>query len=249
MINDYYRAKSKDDAWNHIQNGAKILGGGNQISRNQENVDEVVDLQELELNEIKVHDGSLIIGANVKLQHISENLKIWDSLKKVIVQEFNLNTRNSASIAGAAISGSGRSNLTGWLICSDAKFHLYPSSLIYKTEALRNINYQNEGFIDHISIALDNQILWRMVSRTPDDFPLVSVFIKRNNEKKIVNTVLVGFGEKPLILKEELESKNASETLIKLINNARSQYTNKFCSIDYYKNSAALLLNRILVEE
>jgi CO/xanthine dehydrogenase FAD-binding subunit len=249
MIKEYYRAKSKDDAWKHIKTGAKILGGGNHISRNQEDIDYVVDLQNLKLDHIKEINGFLKLDANVTLQNILENHKTWDSLKKVIDQEYKLNTRNSATISGAAVSGNGRSNLVGWLICSDAKFRMYPSSLIVKSEDLCRINFQEQGFIDQISIPMNTNISWRMVSRSPDDFPLVSIFINKDKNDEIIKIVLIGFGEIPLILQDSFDPISVETELIKLIDTSHSQFTNKFCSLSYFKQTAVLLLNRLLVEE
>jgi len=248
MIQDYIRAKSKDEVVELLEKGYSILGGGTYLSRNQDTAIGLIDIQDLGLNQIKPNKEALEIGAFCSFGEICNNPYIWETFKSAIQQELKINQRNKTTIAGHTLVANGFSNILGWLVCADASVHYYPENGIYPNKIIeKHLHNESEKdfrpFIDSIMIPLETSIVWEMISRTPDDFPLVGVFYNQNSDHTCIT--LTGFCE--VIVKFEI---NNTPTILeffqKQLINAHSQFTNKYVSFDYYFNASSHILRRLL---
>ncbi|PKN85637.1 MAG: hypothetical protein CVU46_10420 [Chloroflexi bacterium HGW-Chloroflexi-8] len=248
MIQDYIRVKTKDEVVGLLEKGYTILGGGTYLSRNQEDVLGLIDIQELGLNKIIPIEDDLVIDSYCTFTEILDNPNVWDSLKDVILQESKINSRNMTTIAGHLLVADGFSNILGWLVCADATIHYYPDKNPYpnKIPEINSLFKSKEtfnSFIDSINIPINTCIVWEVISRTPDDFPLVGVFYNKKTDCSII--ALTGFCNKVLLFKfnDDLKIYEDFETQLLI---AHSQYSNRFISFDYYLKTSTLVLKRLL---
>src|SRR5690348_6809949 len=99
MITVYHRPQTLDEALTLLsQPGPEPI--------------QAVDLQSLGLNTINKKGGELAIGATATLQALLESKDCPQALKTAIKFEAPLNLRNSATVAGTAVSSDGRSTFT-----------------------------------------------------------------------------------------------------------------------------------------
>lgn len=248
MIQEYFRARTKQEALSKISKGYLPIGGGTYISQHQDDIFGVVDLQDLGLGQIKQENDHMIFGATTTLQDIYNCPSVDKSLKDVIAQEVKPNMRNAVTIAGQICMGDGFSNLQAWLICADVRINLYPSHEALLVQPMIHCQDQSKGsFIESVSIMENVNIRWDVVSRTADDIPLVGVFYSDRNDGS-ARITLSGFNQHIQCLDIHDKSR-ISEKLSDYLINAHSQYNNKFVSFKYFLKNSQVLLERIISKE
>jgi len=243
MIQDYVRAKSKEEVVELVRKGYTILGGGTFLSQHQENVFGLVDIQNIGLNVISIENQELMVGAGAKFTDIVANNLIPESFKEAINQELKPNARNAATIGGYISVYNRYSNIQAWLTCAQAKVQLFPQHGSYKQDVESYYSTDvKDRLIEGINILPDPKITWKMVSRTPDDFPLLSIFANHLPDKKIIT--ILGFSNKFLTFQI-----NNDEILIDKLENlfkiSHSQYNNQYISINYFKKAATEVLDEL----
>ncbi len=248
MIKDYVRAKTPQEAASKIRKGYLPLGGGTYISQNQDNIVGVVDLQDLDLKQIKYDEDRLIFGSTTTLNEIALSDLVNNSLKVVICQEVKPNMRNTITIAGQICMGHGFSNIQAWLMCADVRFSVYSSKQTYVVQPMNSCQEQSKGsFIEKVSILANANIRWDTISRAPDDIPMVGVFFL-DREDGSCRITLSGFNQHIQMI-EIHEKSRIEEKLSDYLINAHSQFTNKFISFNYFYKNSLVLLDRIISKE
>jgi CO/xanthine dehydrogenase FAD-binding subunit len=244
MIQDYVRAKSKDEVVELVRKGYTILSGGTYLSQHQDNVFGLVDIQNIGLNEISTDNQELLVGAGAKFADIVANNLIPKSFKEVISQEQKQNALNAATIGGYISVYNCSSNIQAWLTCAQAQVQFFPHEGIFKqdVEGFYSTNVKDR-LIESINIMLNLNITWKMVSRTPDDFPLLSIFVNHLREKKLIT--LLGFSNKFLTFQLENDEK-VIEKLESVLKISHSQFTNQFISFNYFKKTTRMILTELL---
>lgn len=244
MIQDYVRAKSKEEVVEFVRKGYTILSGGTYLSQHQDNVFGLVDIQNIGLNGISIENQELMVGAGAKFTDIVANNLIPESFKEAITQELKPNARNAATIGGYISVYNRYSNIQAWLTCAQARVQFFPSEGIYKqdVESFYSAN-GNDRLIESINMLPDLKITWKMVSRTPDDFPLLSIFVNHLRDKKIIT--ILGFSNKFLTFQIN-NDEIAIDKLESLLKIAHSQYINQFISFTYFKKAATEICVELL---
>jgi CO/xanthine dehydrogenase FAD-binding subunit len=247
MIQEYIRAQSKDEVVDLVHKGYSILAGGTFLSKNQDHVTGLVDIQELGLDTICTNSDEMLIGACTSFTKIIESSLIWQSFKEVIAQELKVNQRNAATLAGYALVSGGFSNILGWLTCADAYFHFYPETSFPAKRIGENLPVSTrKALVEIISIPLAANVVWEMVSRTPDDFPLIGVFYNCSEGQKRV--ALTGFGDRVLTFQFQSDS-DMSKEFQEHLNTSRSQFNNQYISYNYYVKNSCTLFQRLLLRD
>lgn len=251
MIKEYYRANSLNDAYEHTQNGFVILAGGGYISKHQEEINSVVDIQKIGLYGIENESGFLSIGANEKLQTILENSMTPDSLKKAI-QRFpgSLNIRNSASIAGASLVADGKFDILPWLLVAGTKIEIFPNdrAVLLKDYLEEYKREKNIGIITKFLIPTTSRINYEVISRSPNDGILVGVFVNQPKDSRETLVCVSGYDLYPICFVLNEEGDERKEELKQYFKNAHSQYNNQFCSFSYFKAMVIELFERLTRE-
>jgi len=244
MIQDYVRVKSKEEVIEYLKKGYTVMGGGTYLSHHQENRSGLIDIQNLDMNKIFIENKYLIIGAATKFSEIILHSQIPVTLKETIKQEMVQNIRNAATIGGLISVPNRFSNVLAWLICAEASVQFYPQqeSMEQNIESFILTEHKNR-FIDCINVPIYVNVNWKMISRTPDDFPFLSVFLNEHHNKKIIT--ILGYSDKFITIKIN-NGEKAVETLENFYKNAHSQYDNKFISLNYFKKISIEILIELL---
>ncbi|MFC1879653.1 FAD binding domain-containing protein [Chloroflexota bacterium] len=137
MITEYHRPKSLDEALALLareEASTYPLAGGTKISQPSSQAFEVVDLQALGLDTIKVSGKTLELGATLTLQGLLDyaqsgeagKLGLQPALIKAIKHEATYNLRQAATLAGTLVAANGRSPFTTAALALDIRLTLQP---------------------------------------------------------------------------------------------------------------------------
>ncbi|MAT44509.1 MAG: hypothetical protein CL609_19415 [Anaerolineaceae bacterium] len=242
MITDYKRPKSLQEAHSYINDGWKVLGGGGYISKHQVDFQKVIDLQDLGLSFCKKEKDQLRYGAMTILQEMVECSFTPLELTEIIKKEKSFNIRNAASLAGTLLCADGRSDILAWFMCTGAKF-------LVNEEMIAIIDYLKSGkkaLIEEIQIDLQQTIKYERISRTPDDFTIVGVFLSKNLTNNKMTMVINGLTEKTPLIFKDLDQSNILTDLSDLLKISRSQISTKWSSFEYQNKVINELVSRLL---
>ncbi len=252
----YHRPKTIKETLALMEKGVP-LAGGTALTPQRYDVDAVIDLQDLELDELKVGKSEISIGATVKLQAIIKAQKeLPQALAQACRQEAALNIRNAATIGGAVMKGDGRSPLLTALLALDASVLTEPGN---KSESLEKLLEDRGGarkprLIVALEMMRPNRMIYEQVSRSPADRPLVCLAVAEYQSSKGESRVIAalgGYGERPVRLTkmEEALVKGASlEDAAVLAAKAYSDAGDAFASAAYRAEIAGVLARRLLTE-
>jgi CO/xanthine dehydrogenase FAD-binding subunit len=249
MITEYFRAENLEQAHQKVEDGATILGGGGYISKHQEGIDVVVDLQKIGLTGIEVDDQYLRIGASVKLQTLLDYEEIPISLKQAILRfPGSLNIRNSSTIAGSILMSDGRFDLLPWFLSAEAEIETYPDNNRISLENFIKDFKRNasKSIITNILIPRNANVIGDVVARAPKDAILVGMFINRKSTNNEMRICVCGQDLYPVCMTVNNSIENKRELILENIKNAHSQFGNKFCSFPYFVLMCEKLFDRII---
>jgi len=178
MIVDYFRPKTLTEAIALLQRETPVtlpLGGGNIMSKYQEEPIAVVDLQALGLNQIGRENNKIEIGATATLAQIEAFLT--DSVFKNVIQiQAGKNQRNSGTVAGLINVADGRSALLTLLLAVDAQLIWQPGEkMISLGNWLPQRKIWHEASLITKIVLPDVTVRFESVARTPKDRPIVAV--------------------------------------------------------------------------
>jgi probable selenate reductase FAD-binding subunit len=243
MITAYHRPTSLEEALALLARAApqtRPLGGGTLLAHGQIDSIEVVDLQALGLNRIRVHGRDLEIGATATLQQLLEDNDCPAALKVGLKLEAPLNIRNIATVAGTLVACDGRSSFVTALLACDAKLTI----LNPKSQAVSLGDYlplRSRGLITAITIPTQVALAMEYVSRTPADKPIVCVAVAQWPSGR-TRLAVGGYGQAPRLAMEGAEA----EGLEAAARNALHEATDPWGSAEYRMDVAETLSKRCL---
>lgn len=249
MIIEYNRPETMEEAFKLLarQNPQTVpLAGGSTLSHAQGDPLAVVDLQNLGLNKIEIHENTLCIGAAATLQQIYDFPGTPDALKTSIQWEVSSNLRNTSSLAGTLVMADGRSVIATILLAMGAHFTWMPQNKdIFLEDWLTGRTIPKGTLITEIQIPLNGQIHCESIGRTPADTPvvIVSVFQHTSSQKRIA---VGGFGPSPLLAANGVLSTDEAVHAVKKI---FKDADDAWASAEYRKNAASILTRRLLNDE
>ena len=213
MIKAYYRPATLDEAVALLldkEKDLRPLGGGTRVSRQQEGVSGVVDLQNLCLDYLIKGDGFNKAGSTLRLGPLLKNPDVHPEIKRAILVDTHQNIRNAATTAGWLVSSDGRSIFTTVLLALDAKLTWEPGGTEIQLGDWLPIRYvESPGIlITEIGWRDDLQLAFEYVARSPKDRPLVIVAVARWNSGR-TRVALGGFGNSPIMAMDGPESGGA----------------------------------------
>jgi CO/xanthine dehydrogenase FAD-binding subunit len=249
MITTYHRPQTLDEALTLLaQPNTLPLGGGTLLSHTSTSLSasptvdpfSVVDLQALGLDSITRKGNDLEIGATVTLQQLLESEHCPEALKTAIKLEAPLNLRNAATVAGAVVTGDGRSTFACALLALDAKITVISeqSSVISIGEFLP---LHPRGLITQIAIPLQAKFAFEYVSRTPSDKPIVCAALAQWSTGR-ARLAVGGWGKSPFLAMDGTEA----EGIEAAARNACHEATDEWGSAEYRMDVAATLAKRCL---
>jgi CO/xanthine dehydrogenase FAD-binding subunit len=246
MIIEYYRPNTMEEALKLLARKdiqTRPIGGGTALSRNQEYPVAVVDLQDLDINQIKDRGTILELGATVTLQNMLEATNIFPELEEIIRHEATYNLRQVASIAGTLVAASGRSPFATALLAMDTQLIIKPDEKIIGLGdflPLRS-DWLKGQLIVAIRIPNNVALKYEYVARSPADQPIVCVAVCKWPSGRI-RVALGGFGDAPMFVFDGTESGGA-ELAAK---NAYSLAEDEWAGAEYRQEVASILTSRAL---
>ena len=248
MILEYHRPKNIDEALvllGRISPVTLPLGGGTHLSQHSKDDVAVVDLQEVGLDQIEILGNSIQIGATVTLQQLMDYDDIPLALKDAIQLEASLNTRNSATVAGKLFTCDGSSPLATVLLAMDTRLVWLPGEIQMAFGdwlPIRNLSKPGK-LIAQFVCPKQTTVRFAAVGRTPQDRPLVCAAVTTWPSGR-TRVALGGAGSAPLLAMDGTDRGGAESAA----ENAYSQYHTPWVSNEYLKETARLLVHRLLTE-
>jgi putative selenate reductase FAD-binding subunit len=246
MITHYHRPQTLEEALKLLaQPNTVPLGGGTLLSKPGPDPVEVVDLQRLSLDSIRVNGNELNLGATVTLQALLESDRCTEALKQAIKLEAPLNIRNSATVAGTLVSCDGRSTFTTMLLAMDAKIEQAKfdnSKVDHRVSTIGDfLPLRPRDLISSITIPLHTKLSFEYVSRTPADKPIVCVAAAGwvSGRRRLAAG---GYGKSPMLAMDGTSSDDPAAAA----SNAFHEATDDFGSAEYRMDVAATLAKRCM---
>ena len=245
MIVEYHRPDTLEQALSLLQRQAPRtipLGGGTRVSQMRSDDLAVVDLQALGLDSSQQENGQFIIGTMARMKTLAEVEGLHPALKQIVTTEFPANMRQMATVGGEIVSCDGRVALVTALLAMDARLVWLP-----ERNEISLGNYLPQRTADatlkllvEIVFPANGQLLVEKVSRSPVDFPLLSVAVFRWPSGRI-RVALGGYGDAPILALDGPDATGAELA-------AKDAYLaagDEWCSAEYRSEVAARLVGEM----
>jgi CO/xanthine dehydrogenase FAD-binding subunit len=244
MIEEYVRPSTLKDAIRILESDTKTvypLGGGNILSRIDSNKMTVVDLQLLNLDKITSDSTAISIDACVTLQSLIESDLVPQAIKDAAIREGTINTRRTATIAGALVSSKGQSPLGAVLQAMGTKVFTEPNGIVLGIREWMSTLTEDmpARLVVRLGIPLKGNTVYLDISKTPADTPMAY---------SVMNLSDTGIYTWELGFKKGLQQYNESgKTPSVFLENAYSHYTNNINIYSYQKQLIKILLERLII--
>jgi CO/xanthine dehydrogenase FAD-binding subunit len=248
MITAYHRPQKLEEALTLISRpGVRPLGGGTMLNQIRGEDFEVVDLQALGLDQIKMSGEKLEIGATASLEQLLRGSPLPTELATALRLETPLNLRNMGTVAGTLVSCDGRSPFATAMLALDAKLSFVGLQDGKPTTMVRSLgdflalkNQLSVGIlITRIEIPLAIFFRFEYIARTPADRPIICAALARWPAGR-TRLALGGWGDSPILAMDgnepggvEAAARNAYETA-----------GDEWASAEYRREMAAVLAKR-----
>jgi probable selenate reductase FAD-binding subunit len=252
----YHRPKTLAEAL-ELLDRAVPLAGGTALTPRRDEIPAVIDLQDLGMRSLELSEGTVFLGACVKLQTMVESEEILPSaLREASRLEASLNLRNMATLGGTIMSADGRSPLVTVLLAMEAVVVLEPGDEVVSLETLldQRDRSNDRRLITEIRLRQPETLCYEQVSRAPTDRPLVCAAVARlssegsGNEYRIV---LGGFGTKPIRIQKaetSLAEEEDIDTVAEVARQAYASASDMWASGEYRSHIAGVLVKRLATE-
>lgn len=244
MITEYHRPSSVNEALQLLarpQPKTIPMGGGSGINRNlPENV-AVVDLQDLQLADYVKEGDKFKLGATCTLQALVDWSGFPEQFIKIITQEFSLNTRNVATVAGVLVTATEKSRLATAMLATDCHMLWEPGQveIAYGEWLALRKTWKEATLITGITFTFPKYLCFQQVTRTPMDIPIVGL-CKSKWKSGRIRLALTGMGQPPSCVFDG----NDESGLAEAAKNAYSHYSHNIGLQEYIHGVIDVLVNR-----
>jgi putative selenate reductase FAD-binding subunit len=242
---DYHRPKSLGEALPLLRE-ARPLAGGTFLTPRRARLQAVVDLQDLDLDGLRVEAGHLVVGAAIKLQTLVDHgAEIPSAVVQACRHEVGLNLRNMASLGGTVVTADGRSPLATALLAAGAEAIVEPGAERLTVDAVMEL--RGEGMQGRLILAFLLPRLrssaYLQVARSPMDRPVVCAAVCRVGPDEPPRVALGGMGPRPILLPVRNDNpKAAAQEAAK----AYASAGDAWASAEYRSTVAGVLVGRLL---
>lgn len=251
MITEYFRPQKLEEALDLLARkdlSAIAMGGGLYINEVIKDAAAVVDLQDLDLSELRKVGKTLHLGAALTLQDLLESGLAAPALEKAIKHQENYNRRQVATLAGTIAACGGRSSILGALLALDAELELAAAGEEPQTKLLGDfLPLRGEilagRLITAIRLPVEARLAYHYAARSPADLPLIGAAVASWPSGR-TRVVLLGYGDAPQMVLDGPDAAGADLA-------ARDAYADagdQWAGADYRSATAAVLVNRCLEE-
>jgi CO/xanthine dehydrogenase FAD-binding subunit len=241
MIKGYFRPKTIHEAVELLQQNERAIpiGGGTSLNKIVEDI-VVVDLQDLNLSDIKNGQKEVIIGSLTTLEKIKEFFDGNETIRKVLKIEGSKNQRTQSSLGGFLKLAGGRSPLLTCLLTLNCTIFFALEENGMPLSEFLDKRKSSIKLITQITISKPDNLVFESISRSPLDIPIVCCAVTRLNSE--LKAAVGGFGEKPQIVPETyFLEKNLGDitTYLRFI-------SDEWASANYRANITQILLKRLI---
>ena len=246
MIIEYHRPKNIDEALELLARTQPVtvpLGGGTVLNSPSDDMFAVVDLQDICPGEINQAGSTLKVDAAATLQSLLDFSELPADLGKAITHEAAYNLRQSATVAGALVSGDGRSPFLAAMLALDAQLIWQPGDVkqaLGEFVPLRD-ELRPGLLITEVQFSLQTKLAYEYVARSPADKPVVCVAVARWPSGR-TRIVLGGYGDAPITAMDGEELDGAQDVVEYALMTAQDQWA----SAEYRMDTAKTLAGRCL---
>jgi putative selenate reductase FAD-binding subunit len=246
MIVEYHRPESVNECIQLLARESPPtypLGGGTVLNLPNPTPIAAVDLQDLGLGTLEKVNHSWTIGATVTLQQMIKEETLYPALKSAIRHEATYNIRHMATVAGALVSGDGRSPFAAVMLALGAQIVLIPGD---QSVPLGEYLLFREGkpkgrLITQVVVPSNLKLAYEYVARTPADLPIVCAAVVQWPSGR-TRVVLGGYGKSVLLAFDGPDSAGVENAAQDAYREAGDQWA----SAEYRSNIAAILTRRCL---
>lgn len=246
----YHRPKTVEEALSLLEAGVPLAGGTRVVPQRRQ-LEAVIDLQDLGLNQTEALKSGWRMGATVTLQGLydfaSDRLP---ALATACRNEAALNIRNQATLAGALLSGEGRSPLLCALLALDPQLALEPASQSLSLQEFMETREEGEPrLVTDFEFSMPAGMAYEAVARSPMDRPLVvAAAIRGANgaDAPSFRVALGGHGSAPISF--TVSSPDEAAGLAEVAAEAYREAADPWASGEYRSAAAKTLVARVVQE-
>jgi len=245
MILEYHRPDTLEQALTLIQRQTPRtipLGGGTRVSQMCKEDLAVVDLQSLGLDRCRLDNGQFVMGAMARMKTLAEVDGLHPAMKQIIATEFPANMRQMATLGGEIVSCDGRSALVTALLAMDARLVWLPgqNEVSLGNYLLLRTADATDKLLVEVAFPASGQLLVEKVSRSPVDFPLLTVAVYRWPSGR-TRVALGGYGPAPVLALDGPDATGADLAA----KDAYLKAGDEWCSAEYRSEVAARLVGEM----
>ncbi len=203
-VKTYHRPQSVEEALRLLvqkgQAGAILAGGTGLVSRLDDDVTDIIDLQAAGLDRFDISEDRVTVGSMTRLQMIVENEAVPMVVRDAARNEGPNTLRHAATVGGALVGGDWESELCAALLAFDAKVTVQTAGELCEVDLEEFVaNEYPDGIVIRVSFARDGVAAYERVARTPADSPIVAV-VGRRDANGVVKLAFCGVAERPVLL-------------------------------------------------
>lgn len=190
---NYIKARSLEEAYTLNQKrGNTILGGGCWLRLGQRSIQNLIDLSELGLDQIKEGEDSFSLGAMVTLRQLEQSAALSDAFETAFADMVRhivgVQFRNCATLGGSVVSRFGFSDILTLLLALDCEVELAGAGRIPLTDYAR-MPYDRD-VLAWIHVKKDGRrVAYESFRNSETDIPVLTCAM---SEKDGVVTAVVG---------------------------------------------------------
>lgn len=203
-VKTYHRPRLIEDVLKVLvqkgRSAAILAGGTGLVPELDDDVTDLIDLQSLGLDQVKISQDRATVGAMTRLCSIVENDALPAIVRQAAKNEGPNTLRNAATIGGSIVGGDCESELCAALLAFEAKVTVQTAgeSLELPLEGFMAGVYE-DGVITEVSFALSGAAAHERVARTPADRAIVAVVGRRDVGGEI-KLAFCGLADRPVLL-------------------------------------------------
>lgn len=248
MIVEYNRPDTIDTALLLLERKeprTMVLGGGNFVTKYDQEDIAVVDLQKLGLNQINLLNNEWLVGSTATLQQMLTSFSDFHDLCEAIKIDATRNIRQTATIGGYVHCADGRAALLTCLLALDCQITWLPGDIAIKLgDWLPQRGKWNQcKLIKQISWTRDVLLKFESVGRTPYDKPIICCAVAKWPSGRI-RIAVGGFGKIPSIVLDGDQKDDLDLAIKNVCQNAEDQWG----SAKYRQEACTRLGKRLLSE-
>ncbi|MCO6453265.1 MAG: FAD binding domain-containing protein [Caldilineales bacterium] len=193
MIKTYHRPASVEAALELLARPgvhSAVLAGGTHLNAHADGVDEVVDLQAVGLEGIRMAGGRLTVRSMTRLQALVDAELAPDLIRHTAHSEGPNTFRNQATVGGVVAGADAESELLAALLVFEADVRVQNQTttrIIALPDFLADVvGALDGGIITEITLATGGKTAGERVTRTPADKPIVAVVGRKTGDGRIL---------------------------------------------------------------